>query len=97
MTDITAKAARVERLLADEDLQKAFTDTRDAILQRFSQIPPSEAEQLVECRRLLQVLQSVEKNLYRAIREGELAEFRAEERKQSPFLGELWWNRKKRA
>ena len=95
MSEIDARAARAARLLEDPDLKQAFADTRTAILEKFSEIPPSETEQLVECRRLLQLLESVEKNLKLAIREGELSRFRADEETRPSFLGDIMtWNKK---
>ena len=98
MSEIDARAARADRLLNDPDLNKAFVDTRTAILERFSEIPPSETEELVECRRLLQLLKSVEENLKQAVRDGELSRFRAQEQERPPFLGDLLsWRKNKRA
>jgi hypothetical protein len=94
VSEVTAKADRVERLLNDRDFKQALEDTRNAILQRFSETPPSQTEQLVECRKLLHLLDSVEANLKQAIRDGKLEVFTHEQQKTG-FLQELRW--KKRA
>lgn len=86
---MTDKGDRVHRLLTDPDLQQAFIDVRDAILDRFSKTPPSNTEQLVECRRLLQLLESVEANLKRAVSDGKLEDFRVQQDERPPFLGDL--------
>lgn len=93
MTDATARADRIKRLIEDPDFQKGFDDTRNAILQRFSETPPSNTEQLVECRKLLQLLTSVEANLKQAISDGKLEVFEAEQQRTG-FLQELKWKRR---
>ena len=83
-----SKADRCQALLNDPDLQQAFEDTRIAIFDRFANIKPSDADGLVECRRMLQILDSVRANLYRAIEDGKLEAYNEEQRKH-PVLGDL--------
>jgi hypothetical protein len=86
---MTERGDRAYRLLNDPDLQQAFADVKDAILDRFGKTPPSNTEQLIECRRLLQLLDSVEANLKRAISDGKLEDFRVQQDERPPFLGDL--------
>lgn len=97
MSDVTARADRVARLLEDPDLKQAFRDVRDAILRQFQEIPPSETEQLLKCRERLHLLTSLEKNLERAIQDGKIERLRDEEQKKPPYLGDLMKWRKKQA
>lgn len=98
MSDTLARADRAKALLDNPDLKQAFQNTRDAILRQFQQIPPSQSEQLLKCRERLHLLESVEENLYQAIRDGALERFREQEKERLPFLGELVpWRKKHRA
>ena len=97
MTDIQSKAERCKHLLDDKDLQQAFKDVRDALHQAFAQTPVSNTEQLVDIRKRLHLLDSVEENLYQAIQDGGLERFREIEDERPPFLGDLLaWRRKHR-
>ena len=88
-----SKADRCKALLNDPDLQQAFDDVKAAIFDKFAQIKPSDTEKLVECRRILQILDSVKANLYRAIEDGKLAQYN-EEQAKFPILGDLkLWKR----
>lgn len=98
MSEVTAKADRVKRLLEDPDLQQAFEDVRQAILQGFSETPPTKTEQLVLWRERLHLLDSVKANLERAIEDGNVERFHAQEQERPPFLGDiLAWRKNKRA
>lgn len=98
MSEITAKADRCQRLLNDPDLQQAFEDVRQAILQGFSETPPSKTEQLVLWRERLHLLDSVKANLERAIEDGFIERFHAKEQERPPYLGDLLkWRKKKQA
>lgn len=96
MSEATARAERVQRLLDDPDLQRGLRDVRDALHQRFAQTPPSNVEQLVECRKYLHLLDSLETNLRQAIQDGKLEAFRENEEERRSRIGELW-NRHRRA
>ena len=76
---MTAKSDRVARLLEDPDLKQAFTDVRDALHQAFANTPTDDAEALVNIRKYLHLIDSVEANLIRAIEDGHLEDFRAEQ------------------
>lgn len=97
MSKAIEKANRCKKLLEDPDLQQAFQDVRDALFQAFAQIPPSDTDNLIDCRKRLHLLDSVEENLYQAIRDGKLEEFRLDEQKRPPFLGDInkWRNKSK--
>lgn len=95
MSEVIAKADRCKKLLEDHDLRQAFTDTKNAILRGFSETPPTNGEQLIEWRRRLLALKSVEENLKQAIKDGQLERFRALEQEKPPWLGDLVKWRKK--
>ena len=88
-------AERVERLLNDPDLKQAFLDVKNALLDAFSKCPTTDAETMLDIRKRLHLLQSVEANLYRAIEDGKLEDFRIEDQKRPPMLGDLVkWKKK---
>jgi hypothetical protein len=92
MSKVTAKAARCKKLIEDGDLKQAFADVRDALHRQFDQIKPTDLDAMVRIKERLHLLTSVEGNLMRAIQDGKLEEFKAEEEERLPFLGdiELW-------
>ena len=94
---MTEKADRVEQLLSNPDFKQALEDVLGALLRAFSETPPSEVEQLVDCRKRLHLLDSVEANLKQAIQDGRLEDFNAEQKGQG-ILGDLssWTSQKKR-
>lgn len=97
MTDVQAKAERCKRLLDDPDLKQAIQDVRDALHQAFARTPVSDTETLVDIRKRLHLLDSVEGNLRQAIQDGQLDAFRVAEDERPPFLGDiLAWRKKKR-
>jgi len=93
---VTAQADRVHRLINDPDLKQAFQDVRDALHQAFASTPTNDSEAMVDIRKRLHLLDSVEANLDRAIQDGHLEDFRANEQERAPFLGDLlqWKNRR---
>ena len=98
MSEIDARAARAARLLEDPDLKRAFKDVQDAIYRLFHELQPTETEALLKCRERLHLLDSVIANIKQAIRDGELARYRAEEQERPPLLGDLLsWRKNKRA
>lgn len=97
MSEVQAKADRCHKLLEDTDLQQAFKDVRNVILQGFSETPPTDTEQLTEWRRRLLSLDSVEQNLMQAVKDGQLERFRQAEQEQPPYLGDiLKWRKKQK-
>lgn len=99
MTDIQSKAERCKRLLDDPDLKQAFQDVREALHQAFANAKVSDTESLVDIRKRLHLLDSVEANLYQAVQDGQLESFRVAEQERPPFLGDLnkWRKKYKRA
>ena len=83
-----AKGARCKRLLENEDLRQAFVDVRDALHNQIDAVAPTDVDALVEIKTRLHLLFSVEANLMKAIKDGQLEEFTAEQQK-TPYLGEL--------
>lgn len=92
---MTAQADRVHRLINDPDLKQAFQDVRDALHQAFANTPTNDSEAMVDIRKRLHLLDSVEANLHRAIQDGSLEDFRVEEQERPPFLGDILQWRKK--
>ena len=86
---MTAQADRITQLLKNEDLQTAFDDCRRAIHEGWARTLPSDADALQEWHRRLFTLQSVEANLKRAIQDGHLEDFRAQEQVKPEPLGDL--------
>ena len=86
MSEIEAKADRVQRLIDDPDLKQAFDDVREALHICFDQTPPSDKDTLVAIRQRLQIVDSVWDNLLQALRDRAKARQQAE---LQPFLGDL--------
>jgi hypothetical protein len=79
----------------DPDLQQAFDDVRTALHKAFATTPVSNTEHLVDIRKRLHLLDSVEANLRTAIQDGHLDDFNASEQERPPFLGDiLKWRQK---
>lgn len=93
---MTTKSDRIERLMEDPDLKEAFNSVRMAIHNGWAATKPSEPELREEWHRRLFTLQSVEENLYRAIQDGKLEDYRAAEQEKLAPLGDikLWRHRK---
>ena len=94
---MTEKSDRITRLVEDEDLKQAFQDVRDALHHKFATAPLDDREGMADIRRHLHLLDSVEANLHRAIRDGKLEDFRDNENEKMPMLGDIKaWRRKHR-
>ena len=94
---MTAKSDRCERLINDPDLKQAFEDVRMALHQAFAECPTNDSEAMVDIRKRLHLLDSVEANLHRAIQDGKLEDFRAVEQEKPPILGNLvQWRQRQR-
>lgn len=92
---MTAKADRVQKLLDDPELQQAFQNVRKALHEAFDHCKVSDTETLVDIKKRLHLLDSVEANLHEAIRDGHLEDFRAVEQEKPGFLGDITKWRKK--
>lgn len=98
MTDVRARAEQCQRLLDDPNLQQAFQSVRDALHQAFAKCPTNDADTMVDIRKRLHLLDSVEQNLRIAIQDGRLEQFRMDEDEKPPFLGDLTkWKRRKKS
>jgi hypothetical protein len=91
---MTTDADRIKRLVEDEDLQAAFANVRNAIHRKIDDVPIRDTEGLVSLRLMLHLLGSVEANLLKAIEDGTLEDFNAQEKVS--FLGDLKWQRKQK-
>lgn len=89
---MTQKSDRIQRLLDDPDLKQAFQDVRDALHQKFATTSTTDADSMVDIRKRLHLLDSVEANLRRAISDGKLLDFRAEQKPQG-LRDKLWTKR----
>ena len=90
---MTAKADRIQSLLDDEHLQEAFENVKAAIHQKIDECPIRDSEGLISLRLSLHLLESVKANLVKAIQEGNLEDFRAQDK--VTFLGDLKWPKNK--
>lgn len=82
MSEVTAKADRCQRLMNDPDLKQAFQDVRDALHRHIDELPVSvEPEILVDIKKRIHLLDSVWANLERAVSDGKLEEFNADQEK----------------
>lgn len=97
MSEVTAKATRVQRLLEDKDLQQAFTDVESALFERFKSASVTDGATLKDLKLLHLLLDSLKANLHKAIQDGKLEVFEIEQRKKVPYLGDLVKWRKKQA
>lgn len=88
---MTQKSDRVQRLLDDPDLKQAFQDVRDALHRKFEETATNDADSMVDIRKRLHLLDSVEANLRLAISDGKLLDFRAEQKPQG--LREMLWKK----
>ena len=92
---MTAKADRVKALVNDPDLKEAFDNVREKYRDLIETTPldSKDTGALHDIRKMLHLLREVEKDLHRAIQDGNLADHRAVEDERHTFLGDLW-NRK---
>ena len=86
---MTAKADRIKRLVEDQDLKQAFQDVRDALHYKFATAPIDDSQGMTDIRKMLHLLDSVEANLKKAIEDGTLEDFRIQENKLPPELGDI--------
>jgi hypothetical protein len=82
LRDVYSRGQRVERLLADDDLQAAFANVRAAILDKIEQTPVRDTEGLVQLRLMLKLLKDVRASLELAVRDGKLAAVQIEQAKR---------------
>jgi hypothetical protein len=85
MTDKQAKADRANALLQDPDLQRAFEDVKNRLMQEFAECNQPD-EYLIDLKRCITMLGVVRKLLEQSVKDGKLEEFNA---KQPTILGDL--------
>ena len=83
-----AKGNRIERLLANKDLQQAFEDVEAALFNQFREIAPSDRDGLHLIKERLHMLNSLKANLQSAIQDGKLESYQTSQ-ENTPFLGDL--------
>ncbi len=86
--EVIARGVRCKRLLEDEDLKQAFQDVRNAIHERFEEVPVDDGEALVKLKQRLHILDSVKANLNEALRNGKI-EAKALEEVNVSWLGDI--------
>ena len=96
MSEVTAKATRVHRLLEDQDLQQAFLDVEKALFERFREAPTEDGDILKELKLMHTLLDSVKANLEKAIADGKLETFNVKQKEGVQFLGDVAKCRKKK-
>jgi hypothetical protein len=73
---LMARADRAKRLLEDEELTKAFTAVREALLERFESCPIRDIEGQHEIKLMLKLLGDVRANLHSVVDNGKVIEYR---------------------
>ena len=86
---MTAKSDRAKQLLSDPTLQEGFEALRSQYRGAMGN-PKVPDDDILELRRMLFLLDKLEKHLEQVIAEGELEDFRAVEQERPSFLGDLW-------
>lgn len=84
--DVIARAEKVQRILNDEEFQKAFENTRTAIFNAIERTPIRDQEGLHELRLCLKLLQDVKANLTATLNDGKVAEFQIAQQKRDASL-----------
>jgi len=85
---MTAKADRAKELLSDPLFQEALEGVRHEYRKAFESARMSD-EDALEIRKMLFLLQRVEKHLNQFVEDGLLEDFRANEQERPSFLGDL--------
>lgn len=94
---MTAKSDRVRNLLEDPDILEAFENVRQFYLAKIEELPldrKTGQDALYDIRKMLFLLRQVKEDLEYAVQNGVLEDFRAEEKGQPTFLGDIKWRRK---
>lgn len=89
MSDTIERGHRCKALLDNPDLQRAFKDVEQALLQKFMQCETNDTDSMSDIRKRLHLLQSVKANLMQAIQDGQLESFQIEQQKRSS-LRDMW-------
>lgn len=83
---VIARAEKVQRILNDEEFQKAFENTRTAIFEAIERTPIRDDEGLRHLRLCLKLLQDVKANLTAMLNDGKVAEFLIAQQKRDAQL-----------
>lgn len=86
MTDAIARAEKVQRILNDEEFQRAFENTRLAIFEAIEATPIRDEEGLRHLRLCLKLLKDVKANLTATLNDGKVAAFNIAQQKQDAKL-----------
>ena len=81
---MSEKAERCQRLIDDPDLKEAFTNVKQSFIDAMLTAPVDDKDGLMELKKLVNLLDKVEEELHKAIRQGKKEQHMAE---QPPFLG----------
>lgn len=86
---MTAKSDRAKALLNDPLIQESFNALRDEYRGAMgnSEVPDDD---ILELRRMLFLLDKLEKHLELIVSDGQLADLRAVEQERPSFLGDIW-------
>lgn len=86
---MTAKSDRAKALLEDPILQESFNKLRDDYRGAMGN-PQVPDDDILELRRMLFLLDKLERHLNQIVTDGEVADLRAVEQERPSFLGDLW-------
>lgn len=81
---VSEKAERCQRLIDDPDLKEAFITVKQSFINAMIDAPTEDKDGLMELKKLINLLDKVENELHKAIRQGKKEQHMAE---QPPFLG----------
>ena len=96
---MTAKADRIKELINDPHIKEAFENVRNKYRKLLESDTDATGntitdEDVLEARRMLFLTRKVEQDLEKAIEDGELEDFQANEQKR-PTLGDKLWPRQR--
>lgn len=86
MSDTQGKADRAKALLDNADLQEAFDDVKQRLVDEFASDSPMHPDYLSDLHKCIEILAAVRGVFYKRIRDGKLEQY---EDSQTPFLQDL--------
>ena len=90
---MTAKSDHITNLMNDPYVQEAFDNVRNKY-RRAWENPSVNDVDVLELRRMLFLIDSVEKDLRQSIADGVVEDYNAAEEERPAFLGNLLWPKK---
>ena len=90
---MTAKSDRAKALLNDPIIQEGFEKLREDYRGAMGN-PKVPDDDILELRRMLFLLDKLERHLHQIVTDGEVADLQAVEQERPSFLGDLWQSRK---